>query len=201
MSEAGKLVALIFKETADGGVIASRLQQGEGVAVSDPDPHKAIAALEEIRQRAKEAGVELKDAVIAFRRRDGRIKIQQTRDLTTGKGAGRGGLLGLLVGLVFGGPLLGALLGLGIGALIGKRTDHGLDDEFIGNVSQSLKPTDSALLLLIDQELTQAGMEYLRSFDAELYVTDISEEAHAAVSRVAEDKAISQAEDAEFSSD
>lgn len=201
MSEAGQLVVLIFQETADGGVIASPLQQGVGVAVSDPDPHNAVAALEEIRQRAKEARVELKDAVIALKRRDGRIKIRQTKDLTTGKGAGRGGLLGFLVGIVFGGPLLGALLGLGIGALIGKRTDHGLDDEFIGKVGKALKPTDSALLLLIAQELTKEGMDYLRSFNAELYVTDISAETHAAVSKVAEDEAIARAVDAEFSSD
>jgi uncharacterized membrane protein len=203
MNKTGKLVALVFEETDLDAVRSLPMEQevGVGVAVQDPVPHQASAALEEIQKKAKEAGVELKDAVITFKRRSGRIKIVQTKDLTAGKGAGRGGFWGLLVGLIFGGPLLGALVGLGLGAIIGRRVDHGLDDEFIRKVGKSLKATNSALLLLIDKELTEEGIAYLESFNAELYITDISEEAEEAVSKAAEDEAIAQAVEAEFAAD
>ena len=201
MSRIKELVVLIFDETAQSAVYEERMQSGSGVAVRDPDPHNAVAALEEIQKRAEQAGVGLEDAVIAFKKRDGRIKIKQTSGLTTGKGAGRGGFLGLLVGLVFGGPLLGALLGLGLGAILGRRADHGLDDEFIRKVSKSLKPTNSALLLLLDTELTEEGTAYLQSFNAELHTTELSEHTAQAVSQAAEDEAIAQAVETEFTAD
>ena len=145
--------------------------------------------------------VALNDAVIAFKTADRRVKVQETKDLTTGKGAGRGTLMGFLVGLIFGGPLIGALGGLAIGALVGKRTDRGLDDDFVKMVSKKLEPGKSALLLLIDREPSPEGMSYLHSFNAELFVTDMSREAEAAASQAAEDEAIVQAIQAEFDVD
>ena len=199
MSNASKLVALVFSEVGDlavrGGSAVS--ESGAG-ALIDVQPDNALDALKEIQERAKEAGVELKDAVIAFKASDGRVRIRQTVDLTAGKGAGAGGLLGLLVGLIFGGPLVGALLGLGIGAIVGRRVDHGLDDEFIRNLAKSLQPRHSVLLLLIDQNLTPESTSYLQSFNAELHITDLNEEAEAAVGKAAEDEAIAQAVEAEF---
>jgi uncharacterized membrane protein len=199
MGNGSKLVALVFREGGEFTVQPGSFVGGGGqVAVVDAQPNQAEAALKEIEQRAKDSGVELKDAVIAFKASDGRIKIRQTKDLTAGKGAGRGGLLGLLVGLVFGGPLVGALLGLSIGAIVGRRVDHGLDDDFIHRLGKSLRPKDSVLLLLIDQELSPEGQAYLGSFNAELHVTDFSAEAEEAVSKAAQDEVIAGAVEAEF---
>lgn len=201
MSKDSKLVALVFTEAgqlaARQGSVASETGAG---ALIDVQPDSALDALKEIQNRAKEAGVELKDAVVAFKASDGRVKIKQTKDLTTGKGAGRGGLLGLVVGLIFGGPLVGALLGLGIGAIVGRR-DHGLDDGFIRGLGKSLKPGDSVLLLLIDQELKPDGVAYLESFNAELHITDFDAESEKAVGKAAEDEAIAGAVEAEFAED
>lgn len=198
MSEMNKLVALIFQEAGQVGVYEQRAVQGQGVAVSIVEPHLAMAALDEIEKKAKAAGVEIKDAVIAFKTGEGRIKIRQTKDMTTGKGARRGGFWGLLVGLVLGGPLLGALAGLGLGAIAGRRIDHGLDDDFISQVSRSLKPSTSALLVLIDQEHAAKAIAYLESFDVEMHVADISQEAEEAIDQAAEDETIARAVEAEF---
>lgn len=198
MAEASKLVALVFEEAGEITVQPGSAVGAGSAALMDAHPEDAEAALKEIAARAKGAGVELKDAVIAYKASDGRIKIRQAKDLTVGKGAGRGGLLGLLVGLIFGGPLVGALLGLGIGAIVGRRVDHGLDDGFIRDLGKSLQPRHSLLLLLIDQDLTPEGMAYLRSFNSELYITDMTTEGEDAVGRAAQDEAIAQAIEAEF---
>lgn len=198
MGETNKLVALIFKEAARVGLYQAEAERGQGAAVTIADPHLAMAALDEIEKKAKEAGVEIKDAVIAFKTGEGRIKIRQTKDMTTGKGARRGGFWGLVVGFVLGGPVLGVLAGLGLGAIAGRRIDHGLDDEFISKVSKSLKPGTSALLVLIDEEHAEGAIAYLKSFNAEMHVSDISKEAEEAIDEVAGDEAIAQAVEAEF---
>jgi uncharacterized membrane protein len=198
MSETNKLVALIFQEAARAGVYQQAAERGQGVAVTIAEPHLAMAALDEIEKKAKEAGVEIKDAVIAFKTDEGRIKIRQTKDMTAGKGARRGGFWGLVVGLVLGGPLFGALAGLGLGAIAGRRIDHGLDDEFISQVSKSLKPRTSALLVLIDEEHAERAIAYLKSFDVEMHVADITKEAEEAIDEVAGDEAVAQAVESEF---
>jgi uncharacterized membrane protein len=198
VSETNKLVALIFQEAARAGFYQADQERGQGAALTIPEPHLAIAALDEIQKKAKEAGVEIKDAVIAFKTEEGRIKIRQTKDMTTGKGARRGGFWGLVVGLILGGPLFGVLAGLGLGAIAGRRIDHGLDDEFISKVSRSLKPLTSALLVLIDEEHAEGAIAYLKSFDAEMHVADISKEAEEAIDEAAENETIAQAVEAEF---
>ena len=198
MGETNKLVALIFKEAARTGVYDQRAEQGQGVAVSIAEPYLAMGALDEIEKKAKEADVEIKDAVIAFKTDEGRIKIRQTKDMTTGKGARRGGFWGLVVGFILGGPVLGVLAGLGLGAIAGRRIDHGLDDEFISKVSKSLKPRTSALLVLIDEEHAEGAIAYLKSFNAEMHVSDISKEAEEAIDEVAGDEPVAQAVEAEF---
>ncbi len=182
-------------------VLQGPTDHGGGIAVAIAQPTLALAALDEVQTKAKAAGVELGDAVVAFKTREGRVKIEQTKDLTSGKGARRGGFWGLLVGLVFGGPLLGAFLGLGLGAVIGKRVDHGIDDEFLRRVGKSLKPGNSALLLLIDQEHAEKAIAYLQSFEVEMHVTDFSQEAEEAIDRAADDAAIAQAVEAEFTAE
>jgi uncharacterized membrane protein len=202
MSEGGKLVALVFEES--GEYLAVYGAQGEsstGGAVAVTHPYQAQASLDEIKAKAKEAGVELKDAVIAYKTGDGQVKIEQTKDLTAGKGAGRGTFWGFLVGLIFGGPLLGALGGFAIGALMGKRTDKGLDDQFIRDVAASLKPGKSALLLMIERELSEDGIAYLESFNAKLFVTDVSAETESAVTEAASDENVAKAVAAEVETD
>jgi uncharacterized membrane protein len=138
MSETRTFVALLFLEQSEAGVYSAPVGTGSGTVLKTASPVNAELALKELRPKAKDAGVDLKDAVIAYKTPECRLKVHQTKDLTAGKGAGRGTLMGLLVGLLFGGPLIGALGGLAIGAIIGKRTDRGLDDAFVDTVSTKL---------------------------------------------------------------
>jgi uncharacterized membrane protein len=201
MGKGGKLVALVFQEASEGAVMMDLTGDGSGAAIREARPVLAEAALKEITAKAKEAGVGLYDAVIAYRTKEGRLKIQQTKDMTAGKGAGRGAFWGLLVGLILGGPLLGAVAGLGIGALWGRKADHGLKDDFVKDLTSSLKYGNSALLLWIDRALKEEGIEYLESFNAELHIADVSEEMAEAVSHAAEDGSVAQAVEAEVDSD
>jgi len=197
-----KLVGLVFQEgvhtLSTWAAVPPAREAGAGEVVMDDSPDRALANLKTIQAKAKEADVELEDAVVIYRAHDGRIKIKQTKDITAGKGAGRGAFWGLLVGLLLGGPIGGLLGGLGIGALYGKIVDHGIDDKFIKDIGDSLRRTNSAVLLLIPEENYPGAIAYLETFDAEIYEAEIGEEVEEAVREAVEKPEVAQAVEDEF---
>src|SRR5262245_15256299 len=63
-------------------------------------------------------------------------------------GAMGGAFWGMLFGILFFVPLLGLAIGAGMGALMGSMTDVGIDDNFIKQVRDKVKPGTSALFVL-----------------------------------------------------
>ena len=191
-----KLIALVFNEAEQQAMISS--PGAPAVKPLDSDPEIALEVLKTIDRKAKEANVQLDDLVVVFKDDHGKVKIKQSRDLTTGKGAKRGSFWGLLVGLIFGGPFVGVLWGLGIGALVGRAVDHGIDDKFIKDVGNAMQRRSSAVMIMLDEADYDRSIAYLRTFDTEIYEADVSEEAQSAMSKVAENKQVADAVVAEF---
>jgi len=195
-----RLVALTFEELDQASAAWEAVREGRaphGALIVGEEAERATAALKDIEEKAKKAGVKLEDAVVVYKTKDGEVKIKQARDVTVGKGAGRGAFWGLLVGLLFGGPIGGVLWGLGLGAIYGHVVDHGVDDKFIKDVGDALKPTTSALLMLIQEEDYDDAMAYLRTFDAKIYEAELDEEAENMVIEAAENRDVAQAVGAE----
>jgi uncharacterized membrane protein len=197
-----KLVALTFEELNESSaawesVHGSWAPEAGELPMGD-EPEQAASILKYIEKKAKEAGVELEDAVVVYKTKSGDVKIKQTKDITLGKGAGRGAFWGLLIGLLFGGPLGGVLGGLGIGAIYGRVVDHGVDDKFIKDVGDALKPSTSALLMLIPDEDYDDALAYLKTFDTKVYEAELGEEVEEAVVKAAENPEIAKAVDVEF---
>ena len=83
----------------------------------------------------------------------GKIRLQQTRDLNAGQGAGTGGWIGALLGFV-GGPLgmvAGGALGATIGGIWAKLRDIGIDDDKMKDMGESLNDGEAALFMLITE--------------------------------------------------
>jgi uncharacterized membrane protein len=74
-------------------------------------------------------------------------KTQQLHNLAA-SGALGGSFWGLLFGLIFFVPLIGMAIGAAFGALSGAMSDVGIDDNFIKQVRDDVKPGSSALFLL-----------------------------------------------------
>jgi uncharacterized membrane protein len=113
---------------------------------------------------------------VASRGEGSTVDIEQTRPLT-GKFAGRGGGVGLLAGLLVGGPILGLVLGASIGAITGKLKDYGIDDKFVQQTSEWVRPNTSALFLLVKEAKADQVLERLRSLSAKVLTTTLPEEA------------------------
>lgn len=119
-------------------------------------------ALDELRQRDV---IELGDAAVVERDLDGKVRLQQATHLV-GAGALGGAMWGALVGIFFLSPWLGMAVGAVAGALAGRFADVGIDDDFIREVGEAVKPGQSALFLLIDRWDEPAVLAQLDAFDA-----------------------------------
>lgn len=111
----------------------------------------------------KEYLIDLADAVVVVREPDGKVKLRQMYNLTA-SGAASGGFWGMLVGMLFLNPLFGFAVGAGAGALSGALSDVGIDDNFMKQLAETLKPGSAALCVLIRQMTEDKVVEEIKKF-------------------------------------
>ena len=148
------------------------------VVVGFDDEYKADEALLTIARLQNEYLIDLADAAVVVRAKDGKLKIKQTHNLT-GAGAASGGFWGAFFGLVFGGPL-GALVvggtGAVVGAVSGKLTDIGIDDNFIQQVAETLEPGTSAIFALVIKSTPDRVLDALSQYHGRVIQSSLSRE-------------------------
>jgi uncharacterized membrane protein len=138
--------------------------------------------------------IELEDAAVATMDQKGKVKIKQTlENQRTGASASFGFFWGFLIGLIFGGPLFWGLFTALLSGLISKRTDIGIDNQFIKEVGDSLEPGDSALFLLVIDVTPDKVMPELAQFGGTVYQTSLSKEAEANLQKGLENEHVNEA--------
>ncbi len=112
--------------------------------------------------------VDLHDAVAVYRDYNGKLRVDQSYQMTTGEGAGWGGLWGSLIGLTLAIPFTGGAtapaaavlaasaaaggaLGAGAGAIDASwwKDEFGIPDDFVKQVGTLIQPGDSAIYALL----------------------------------------------------
>src|SRR5262249_12838336 len=106
----------------------------------------------------KEYLIDLIDAVVVVRDDKGKVRLRQMYNLTAA-GAVSGGFWGALIGLIFLNPLFGFAIGAAAGAISGALKDVGIDDNFMKNLAQTLKPGSAALCVLVHHMTPEKGVE------------------------------------------
>lgn len=129
---------------------------------------------EKVIELSKQHLVELEDIVVVERREDGKIKLHQALNHTAAGAAG-GALWGGVIGLLFLAPLLGAAVGAAAGAAGGAVTDTGINDNFMKDLSQNLRPGAAALFVLVKQAAQDKVIPQLSPFGGELVQTSLSQ--------------------------
>jgi uncharacterized membrane protein len=142
------------------------------------------AQAEEARTRLfglqREYLIELSDAVVAIKRDDGTVKLNQVFQ-PVAAGAAGGALWGSLIGLLFLNPLAGAAIGAASGALSGKLTDLGINDNFMKEVASSLESGKAALFLLIRKVTADKVLAEFRGVGATVMRSSFDETKEAAL--------------------
>lgn len=143
------------------------------VAIVFDKPLRANEVLLNLVHLQQEGALRLGDAVVIAKDASGRARIQETVDMTLGRGALIGTWWGLLAGL-FVGPLAIAG-GAAAGALYGKLVDKGLADDWVKQMSEWLEAGRSALLLLVTVDDKPEVLRELHRYGGELVTTDFPE--------------------------
>lgn len=166
---------------------------------NEQEAFEALATVVSKKQENVQAPlVAIEDAAVAVKSAHGKVKIRQTMEAAAKSGSVfSSSMWGLIVGFLFGGPLLMAALGGGISALIGRKLDLGISNDFIDEVSASLKPGNSALFLLTNgaDPATIAGA--LGEHGGTLFHTTMADDAAAALAEASEDAELAAAVEAE----
>jgi uncharacterized membrane protein len=145
--------------------------------------HTADEVLNKLRSMQKEHLIDLEDACVVERDKNGKIYIKQAVNLTAIGAAGggtRGALWGALVGLLFLNPLagmaVGALTGAGAGALAGSLSDYGIRDDFIKQLGQTIPSESSALFILFRDVNEDKVLAEIRPYKPRILRTSLSNE-------------------------
>jgi uncharacterized membrane protein len=133
------------------------------------DMFRASQVLNELHELSAEWVIDLRDAVAVYRDYSGKLRVDQSYQMTTGEGAAWGGLWGSLIGLTLAipftagasaaaaagvlaaGALGGGALGVAGGALDADwwKDSYGIDDNFVKEVGAMVQPGDSAIFALL----------------------------------------------------
>ena len=145
------------------------------IAISFDSKEKAQQALERAREMQKQHLLDLADAVIVTRDDQGKVRLQQSLNLTAA-GAASGGMWGTLVGLLFLNPLVGLAVGAASGALAGSLQDYGINDQFMKDMGNELKPGTSALFVLVRKSTPDRVLPELRELGGRVFTTSLSKD-------------------------
>jgi uncharacterized membrane protein len=145
------------------------------IVVGYDDIFKAEEVRLKLLKMQKEYLVDLEDAVVAVKKDDGKVKLNQMYHLAA-SGAVGGGFWGMLIGLIFLNPILGAVVGAGAGAAAGALSDVGIDDNFMKQLSEHLKPGSSVLFVLIRKMTADKVLAELAGTGGKVLQTSLSHE-------------------------
>jgi uncharacterized membrane protein len=122
--------------------------------------------------------IALDDVATVVRGQDGKARVRQANGLV-GDGAWRGAFGGMFFGFLFFMPLLGMALGTLAGALLGKFNAVGIDDRFIREVQQKIKPGHSGLFLLVREAQLDQVLPAVEPYHPEVLQSSLSREQEA----------------------
>ena len=152
----------------------------ELVAIAYPDHQVAEVVRDILRDLSEQGLIELDDAVVASRDRDGKLELEQTlhpaRPRAVG-GALAGGVAGLLVGI----PILGAAVGAASLAAGARRRDVGVDDDFARELAAELEPPRAALVLLVRSAAADKVLPEISEYGGRVMRTSLDPETEAAL--------------------
>ena len=168
------------------------------------DMYRASEVLNKLQDLNYDWAVDLKDAVAVYRDYNGKLRVDQSYEMTTGEGAAWGGLLGMMIGsliaipftggasaavaagAVAAGAFGGTAVGAGLGAIDADswKEDFGISDDFVQDVGLMVQPGDSAIFALLRTVNREAVANEFRGYGGTILSTTLSLEQQAKVERV-----------------
>src|SRR5215470_17062431 len=158
------------------------------------DMYRASEVLNLLQRMNEDWAVDLHDAVAVYRDYNGKLRVDQSFQMTTGEGAGWGGLWGSLIGATLAIPFTGgasaavaagtiaaaAAGGAAVGAAGGAldaswwKDEFGIPDEFVQQVGAMIQPGDSAIYALLRTANPDVVADQFRGYGGTILSTTLS---------------------------
>jgi uncharacterized membrane protein len=168
------------------------------------DMYRASEVLNELLNLNDDWVVDLHDAVAVYRDYKGKLRVDQSFQMTTGEGAAWGGFWGLLIGATLAipftagasaaaaggalaaGALGGTALGAGLGAADASswKDEFGIPDDFVKRVGAMIQPGDSAIYAILRVGDPEVVANKFRGYGGTILRTTLSKEQQAKVEQV-----------------
>jgi uncharacterized membrane protein len=170
--------------------------------------YRASEVLNELLAMNDDWAVDLHDAVAVYRDFNGKLRVDQSYQLTTGQGAALGGLWGMLIGATLAIPFTGGAsaaaaagaiaagaaggtaLGAGFGALDAEswKDEFGIPEDFVQEVSALIQPGDSAIYAILRVGNPDIVADHFKGYGGTILRTTLSTEQEARVEKVLNNK-------------
>ena len=172
------------------------------------DMYRASEVLNQLQDMDDDWVVDLHDAVAVYRDYNGKLRVDQSYQMTTGEGAGLGGLWGSLIGLTLAipftggatapaagalaaGALAGGAMGAGLGAMDASwwKDEFGIPDDFVKQVGALIQPGDSAIYALLRTANPNIVADRFRGYGGTVLTTTLSRDQESKVEDVLHNRA------------
>ena len=172
------------------------------------DMYRASEVLNQLQDMDDDWVVDLHDAVAVYRDYNGKLRVDQSYQMTTGEGAGWGGLWGSLIGLTLAipftggatapaaavlaaGAAAGGALGAGAGAIDAEwwKDEFGIPDDFVKQVGTLIQPGDSAIYALLRTANPDIVADEFRGYGGTILRTTLSRDQQSKVENVLHNRA------------
>jgi uncharacterized membrane protein len=168
------------------------------------DMYRASEVLNNLLDLNDDWVVDLHDAVAVYRDNKGKLRVDQSYQMTTGEGAALGGLWGLVIGATLAipftmgastavaasamaaGVLGGTGLGIGVGAVNAAswKDEFGIPDNFVQRVGAMIQPGDSAIYAILRVGDPEVVADKFRGYGGTILRTKLSWDQQAKVEKV-----------------
>jgi uncharacterized membrane protein len=157
------------------------------VAVVFNDETTAFEMRAALAKMQKDYLIEMEDAVVVTKDKDGNTKLHQAVNLTAA-GAVGGSFWGMLIGMLFLNPIIGAAVGAASGAIAGKLSDIGINDKMMKDLAASFSPGSSALFVLVRRATVDKVLDGLKPFagKGKVFQTSLNKDDEAALRKALE---------------
>ena len=168
------------------------------------DMYRASEVLNDLLRLNDDWVVDLHDAVAVYRDYEGKLRVDQSYQMTTGEGAGWGALWGLMIGSILAIPFTagasaaaagaavatGAISGTAIGAGLGAvdasswKDSFGIPEDFVQQVGALVQPGDSAIFAILRVGNPDVVADQFRGYGGTILHTTLSKDQQAKVEKV-----------------
>jgi uncharacterized membrane protein len=121
------------------------------IATFEKSENQAGEVLESVKRLQKDGALELEDAAVIVKRKDGEVEIEDVGDVDSKHGAVFGAVTGAVIGLIGGpiGAVVGAAAGAATGSVSAKLADYGVSNKMIEDIEKGLQPGSSAIIAYV----------------------------------------------------